>query len=147
MQVILQENVHALGKVGDVVSVRAGFARNFLLPQGKAVEADPKNLRMMEHQKRVIGSKDLKRKREAEMLAEKLGALSLTISRKAGEEEKIFGAVTAKDIADELRREGFAIDKHAIVVEQPLKQLGIFDIPVKIHHEVTATVKVWVVKK
>ena len=147
MQVILQENIHSLGKAGDVVSVRDGFARNFLLPQGKAVEADPKNLRMMEHHKRVIGSKDAKRKREAETLAEKLATLSLTISREAGEEEKIFGSVTAKDIADALRHEGYVVDKHAIVVEQPLKQLGIFDVPVKIHHEVTATVKVWVVKK
>jgi large subunit ribosomal protein L9 len=102
---------------------------------------------MLEHQKRVVAAKEIKRKREAEDLSTKLSQLSITISREAGEGEKIFGSVTNKDVSDALRREGYVIDRHDITMEEPIKQLGIFDIPVKLHTEVTATVKVWVVKK
>lgn len=147
MQVILQENVPQLGKAGDVVTVKEGYGRNFLLPSGKAVMADPKNLRMLDHQKRVVAAKEMKRKSEAEDIARKLGELSVTISREVGEAEKLFGAVTTKDIAESLRREGYAIDRHDIKLDEPIKQLGIFDVGVKLHAEVTGTVKVWVVKK
>lgn len=147
MQVILQENIPSLGKAGEVVTVRDGYGRNFLIPKGKAVVADPKNLNMLEHQKRVVAAKEVKRKREAEDLSTKLSQLSITISREAGEGEKIFGSVTNKDVSDALRREGYIIERHDVTMEEPIKQLGIFDIPVKLHTEVTATVKVWVVKK
>lgn len=147
MQVILQEDIPSLGKAGEVVNVKSGYGRNYLLPRGKAVLADPKNLRMLEHQKRVVSAKEAKRKRGAEDLAGKLSQLSITISREAGEGEKIFGSVTTKDIADSLRREGYAIDRHNIQLDEPLKQLGIFDVPIKLHPEVNGTVKVWVVKK
>lgn len=147
MQVILQEDVASLGKAGDVVKVRNGYGRNFLLPKGKAVVADPKNLKMLEHQKRVVAAKESKRKASAEDLATKLGSLSLTISREAGEAEKLFGSVTTKDIAEALRREGYTIDRRDIHLDEPIKQLGIFDVPVKLHPEVTGTVKVWVVAK
>jgi large subunit ribosomal protein L9 len=147
MQVILQENISSLGNAGDVVTVKDGYGRNYLLPRGKAVLADPKNMRMLEHQKRVVAAKEMKRKKESEDLARKLGELSVTISREAGEAEKIFGSVTTKDIADVLRREGYVIDRHDIKLEEPIKQLGIFDVSVKLHPEVTGTVRVWVVKK
>ncbi len=147
MQVILQEDVAKLGKAGDVVNVREGFGRNFLLPQKKAVLADPKNMKQLEHQKRVVTAKQAKVRAAAEEAAKKLASVSVTIGREAGEEDKLFGSVTVKDIADALRAEGHVFDRHAIALESPIKQLGIFDVPVKLHAEVTATVKVWVVKK
>lgn len=147
MQVILQEDVRNLGNAGDIVNVREGYGRNFLLPRNKAVIADPKNVRQLEHQKRVVAAKQQKVKQKALELAEKLKELSITISREAGEEDKLFGAVTSKDIADALRGEGYIIDRHDIHLEAPLKQIGIFDINIRLHSEVTGVVKVWVVKK
>jgi len=147
MQLILQEKVPQLGEAGDIVTVKPGYGRNYLLPRGLAVTADPKNVRMLEHQKRVVAAAESKRKAKAEDLARKLAELSITISREAGEGEKIFGSVTTKDIAEGLRRENFIVDRHDIKLAEPIKQLGIFDVEVKLHSEVNGTVKVWVVKK
>ncbi len=147
MQVILKEDVANLGKAGDVVSIRDGYGRNFLLPQKKAILAAPNNLKQLEHQKKVVAALQLKAKKNAEGLSTKLADLSLTISRDAGEEDKLFGSVTTKDISEALRGEGYVVDRHDIHLEGPIKQLGIFDVPVKLHPEVTGTVKVWVVKK
>lgn len=147
MQVILQEDVVKLGKAGEVVNVKEGFGRNFLLPTRKAVLADPKNLKQLEHQKRVAGAKQAKLKKAMDELAQKIGTLSLTIGREAGEEDKLFGSVTTKDIFDALRAEGIAVERHSIDLAEPIKQLGIFDVSVKLPAGVMATVKVWVVKK
>ncbi len=147
MQVILKEDVQSLGKAGDVVNVSEGYGRNYLLPEKKAILAAPNNLKQLEHQKRIVEALQLKRKRTAEELSQKLASLSLTISRDAGEEDKLFGSVTTKDISEALKNEGFIIDRHDIHLDAPIKKLGIFDVPAKLHPEVTATVKVWVVKK
>ncbi len=147
MQVILKEDVANLGKTGDVVNVKDGYGRNFLLPKKKAILAAPNNIKQLEHQKKVVEALQLKRKKQAEALSEKLAGLSLTIQRDAGEEDKLFGSVTTKDISEALRGEGYIVDRHDLVLEAPIKQLGIFDVPVKLHPEVTGTVKVWVVKK
>ena len=147
MQVILKEDIQSLGKAGDIVNVREGYGRNYLLPKKKAILAAPNNLKQLEHQKKIVEALQLKRKRTAEELSKKLAALSLTISRDAGDEDKLFGSVTTKDISEALRNEGFIIDRHDIHLEAPIKKLGIFDVPAKLHPEVTATVKVWVVKK
>ena len=147
MNVILQENVPNLGKAGDIVTVREGYGRNYLLPQKKAVVADPKNVKQLEHNKRVVEGKQSKMKKEAEVFAAKLKELSITVSREVGEEEKIFGSVTTKDIAEALRKEGFIIDRHDIQLEEPIKQIGIFEVNVKLHREVAGVVKIWVVKK
>ncbi len=147
MQVILQEEVKDLGKAGEIVNVREGYGRNFLIPNKKAVLANPKNVKQLEHEKRVVAAKQLKLKKSAEDIASKLKELSITIGRDAGEEDKLFGSVTAKDIVDALRNEGHIIDRHAVILDAPIKQIGIFDVPVKLHQEVTATVKIWVVKK
>lgn len=147
MQVILQEDMPNLGRAGEVVDVREGYGRNFLLPRKKAVLADPKNLKQLEHQKRVVGAKQQKAKRGAEEIAAKLKDLSVTIARDTGEEDKLFGSVTAKDIADALRAEGVIVDRYGIHLEAPLKKIGIFDINVRLHPEVTGVLKVWVVKK
>ena len=147
MQVILQEDVAKLGKAGDVVNVREGYGRNFLLPQKKAVSADPKKLKQLEHQKRVVAAKQAKAVAAARELADKMKEVSLTIGREAGEEDKLFGSVTVKDVVDALRAEGYVVDRHAVLLDAPIKQLGIFEIGVRLHAEVTATVKLWVVKK
>ncbi len=147
MQVILQVDVPSLGKAGEIVDVREGYGRNFLLPQKKAVPADPKNIRLLEHQRRVVAAKQAKLKHHAEEILGKLANTSVTISREAGEDDKIFGSVTTKDIAETLRREGFEIDRHFIHLDAPIKSLGVFDVPVKLHAEVSGTIKVWVVKK
>ena len=146
MQVILKESIKSLGGAGDVVDVKDGFARNFLLPQGKAVQANPTNLKELEHHKKVISIKQTKLKKEAEVLAEKVVSLSITIRKEAGEEDKLFGSVTVKDIADALRTENFLIDKKLIHLKEPIRQLGVTEVPVRLHPEVTATLKVWVVK-
>lgn len=147
MDVILQEDMPDLGKAGDVVSVREGYGRNYLLPRKKAVMADRKNLRQLEHHKRVVAAKQQKIRKRSEELAEKLKALSITIAREVGEEDKLFGSVTSKDIAAALRNEGFVIDRHDIQLEAPIKQIGIFDVGIRLHPEVTGVVKIWVVKK
>ncbi|MFH1874354.1 MAG: 50S ribosomal protein L9 [Pseudomonadota bacterium] len=147
MQVILQENIPDLGKVGDIVKVKDGYARNYLLPKKKAVLADPRNMRQLEHQKRLVAAKQLKLKSQAEELAKKLGAITITISRDTADEEKLFGSVTTKDIADALRKEGVSVDRHDLNMDSPIKNIGVYDVPVKLHPEVTGTIKVWVVKK
>lgn len=147
MEVILREGIKGLGKAGELVKVKDGFARNFLLPQKKAIFADPKNIKMMEHQKRVGEAREKKLHKAAEDLAAKFAAVSITIAREAGEEDKIFGSVTARDIADALKHEGLAVDKRQVHLKEPLKQIGVFDVEIKLHPEVSGMVKVWVVKK
>ncbi len=147
MQVILREEISGLGKAGELVKVKEGFARNFLLPQKKAVLADPKNIKMLEHQKKVAEARQKKAKKGAEELASKISAISVTIERESGEEDKLFGSVTTRDIAEALRKDGVTLDKRIISLKEPIKQIGVTDVEVKLHPEVTATVKVWVVKK
>ena len=155
MQVILREDIKSLGKAGEVVKVKDGYARNFLLPQGKALQADPKNLKELEHHQKAVAARQSKLRKQAEELAQKLSQVSLTLRRQAGgnaaasagEAEKIFGSVTTKDISDALRRENLPVDKKLIVLSAPIKQLGVFEASVKLHPEVTATLKIWVVKE
>lgn len=146
MEIILKEDIRKLGKAGEVVRVKPGYARNFLLPRGLAIAADPKNLRMLEHQKRVIQAAQVKKLKQAQELAARLKALTVTITREAGPEEKLFGSVTNADIATALRHEGLSIEKRQIELEEPIKQIGEHDITVKLNPEVTTTVKVCVVK-
>jgi len=147
MNIILTEDVESLGSAGDLLKVKDGFARNFLIPGGKAMVATTQNVKMLEHQKQLVQSKLNKLKREAELLAGKIGAISCTVAKPVGEEDKIFGAVTAADIQSSLAHEGLTIDKRIILLEEPLKSLGIFTVPIKLHPDVTAQLKVWVVKE
>lgn len=142
MKVILKDDVKDLGQIGDMLTVKEGFARNFLIPKGLAVEANPKNIKALEHEKRKIQEIIKKAKTGAEGLAAKIGSASVTIKAKAGEEDKLFGAVTAKDIAEALHKEGLDIDRKRIMLEEPIKRLGSYNVPVKLHPEVTATVAV-----
>jgi len=147
MQVILREEVPNLGKAGELVNIKDGYGRNYLIPRGLAVIATPRNVRRIEHDKRVIEQQAAKRRRDAQSFKEKLEALSLTIARNTGEEDKLFGSVTNRDIADALKQEGFDIDRKSILLEQPIKALGVYTVDVKLTAEVTANLKVWVVAK
>ncbi len=147
MKVILTEEVEAVGQPGDLLTVKDGYARNYLIPNNKAVQATTHNMGQLDHQKRLIGEKLNKIKHEAEKLAKKIEQVSCTITKPAGEEDKLFGSVTSSDIGESLNNEGIEIDKRKIVLDEPLKKLGIFNIPVKLHPEITATLKVWVVKE
>ena len=147
MEVILRENIPTLGQIGDVVRVRDGYARNFLFPQGKAVSATSGNLKTLELQKKSVESKKATLKKEAEDLALKLAALTVTIAKEVGEKEKLFGSVTAQDIADFLRTAGFSIDRRMIRLKGVIKELGSTEIQIHLHPEVDATVKVDITKK
>ncbi len=147
MKIILKEDFESLGKVGEVVEVKAGFARNFLIPKQVALQATPQNLRVFEQEKARNKIKLSKDKREAVVLAEQLKKVSLTANVQVGEEDKLFGAVTSQNISELLSSKGFEIDKRKIQLEDPLKALGVFEVPIKLHTEVEAKIKVWVVKE
>ncbi|HLP17632.1 MAG TPA: 50S ribosomal protein L9 [Bacteroidota bacterium] len=147
MKVILRQNYEGLGNIGDVVVVKDGYARNFLVPRKIAYRAHPGALQALEEEKKQHERKEVKAVKEAEALSSKLGNLSLTISMKVGEDEKLFGSVTSQMIADALAAQNFTIDKRDITLEEPIKALGIFEVPVKLHAKVTAKVKVWVVRE
>ncbi len=144
VQVILNEDVANLGRTGDVVKVRAGYARNFLLPRGLAVEANPNNLRAFEHQKRVaMGKREINRSQSLSAKA-RIEAISLTIAARAGEEGKLFGSVTNIDIERALRERGVDVERRKILLAEPIKQLGEFSVAVKLDPEVEATLRITV---
>jgi large subunit ribosomal protein L9 len=146
MKVILKEDVNALGAMGSIVDVANGYGRNYLIPRNLAVEANPKNIKQFEHQKNIILAKAEKVKQSAEGVAEKLSRMTVSIEAKAGEEDKLFGSVTSKDIAKLISSQGVEVDKRKIVLEEPIKRIGIHEITVKLHHDVSATVKVEVTR-
>ncbi len=141
MQLILNEDVPNLGGPGDVVKVRSGYARNYLLPRKLAVEANPKNLRAFEHQKGLAMLKREALKNKARGLKERLDALSLTVSARAGEEGKLFGSVTNIDVERALRERGIEIDRRKILLVEPIKQLGDYTIQIRLEAEVEAGLK------
>ncbi len=147
MKVILQETVEGLGHVGDLLDVSDGFARNYLLPRRKALEASSRNVKALEHVKRVSAEKARKEKQQIEAVAKKISAVSLTVTAQVGKDDKMFGSVTVKDIVEGLAEHGFEVDRRRIQLAQPIKELGTFTVPVKLHRDVTASVSVMVVKK
>ncbi|MBN2467378.1 MAG: 50S ribosomal protein L9 [Deltaproteobacteria bacterium] len=147
MKVILLEDDPRLGKIGDVIQVKDGYARNHLIPRKVAVPASSQNLKSLTHQKSLIQQKQNRVKKEAEVIAEKIEGLSCTIAKPAGEEDKLFGAVTSLDIVESLKEENIPVDRKKILLEEPIKTLGIYKVPIKLHPEVTAHLKIWVVKQ
>jgi large subunit ribosomal protein L9 len=147
MKVILLEDIKTLGRAGTQVEVKDGYARNFLIPNRKALGSTPANQRVFENEKKALAKKHAKERAEFEALAGTLGGLSLTITRLAGEDDKLFGSVTNADVAEALAKEGHKVDKRDILLPEPLRALGIHDVTVQLHPEVKATVKVWVVKQ
>jgi len=147
MQVILRENVENLGRIGDIVRVSDGYARNFLLPRGLVIEADETNRAAIEHHKKGLERKRQAQRAQSEEEVKKLADFSVTLARKVGENDKLFGSVSSHDIAEALKAGGFSVEKRAIHIEHPIKSLGVHPVTVKLEPEVSATVKVWVVKE
>jgi len=144
MEVILKEDVEKLGHRGDIVKVAEGFGRNFLLPRKLAIEASKANKAVIEQMKAAAVRKSAKEKTSSEALAQQLNDVKLTFERKTGEKDHLFGSVTSSDIATALEAKGFKIDRRKVHLDDPLKSLGEFHVPVKLHREVTAHVKVTV---
>lgn len=147
MKVILRDDIKGLGACGQVVEVKGGYARNYLIPNNLATMATTGNLKAIDEIKTQKNLRDNKRKREAEKIKDKLEKVSLTAEVQVGEEDKLFGSVTAANITALLKTQGFEIDKHHIHLDEPIKALGIYTIPIKLEKDVIANVKIWVVKK
>jgi large subunit ribosomal protein L9 len=147
MKVILIENVPSLGKAGDLVKVSDGYGRNYLIPQKKAVIATEKSLKVIEHQKRLIQQRMEKAKKDAEKLGQQIENLSCTFAKTVGESGKLFGSVTSMDIENFLNENGIKVDRKKIALEEPIKNLGVSNVPIKLHPEVTTHLKVWVVQE
>ncbi len=146
MEVILREAVDKLGHPGDVVKVSPGFARNYLLPRGIAYEATPGNLKRIAQEKDRLEHAENARRAAAQEVANKLEPVSLTFSARVGEEGKLFGSVTSGDIAQQLEAQGLHIEKRMIDLHEPIRALGVYKVPVKLHADVKAEIKVWVIK-
>jgi large subunit ribosomal protein L9 len=146
VRVILIKDFENLGKTGETIDVKSGYARNYLIPQGIALIANSAGLKKIQEQVRLKELRNKKALQKAQELADKLSSLSLTIPVQVGEEDRVFGAVTSQMVAEQLLEKGYEIDKRHIMLEEPIKALGIFEIPVKILQDVTATIKLWVIK-
>lgn len=147
MEVILSRDVERLGKAGAVLKVRDGFARNFLLPNGLAVLSTPGNLKKVEQEKQKKLLDQAKVKKESDDLKDKLANVSLTIPVLTKEDESLYGGISSADLARALGEEGFSLDKNSIVLDEPIRALGIYEVPIRLPQDVSAKVKVWIVKK
>jgi large subunit ribosomal protein L9 len=147
MEVILKEDVAKLGSRGDVVKVAEGYGRNFLLPKKLAIEATKANKAVIEQMKAAAVRRSVKEKTQAEELAKQFDGLSVSFARRSGEHDQLFGSVTASDIADALNRKGFSLDRRKVQLHEPLKTLGEFTVPVKLHKDVTTHLKVVIEKE
>jgi len=147
MKIILRQNYENLGSIGESVEVKDGFARNFLIPRGFAYRATPGALRAIESEKQRYMAQQARLESEARGVADKLESVSITIPMRVGDEDRLFGSVTAMMIADELGAQGYQVDRRTIQLEEPIKHLGMYDVPVKLHTNVTATLKVFVINK
>lgn len=147
MEIILRQAVENLGKPGDVVKVKPGYARNYLLPHGLAYEATPGNLKRIKQERDRLEAAENARRATAQELAEKVEKVSLTFSARVGEEGKLFGSVTATDIAQQLEAQGLHIEKRQIDLHEPIKALGVYRVPVRLHADVKPEVRVWVIKQ
>jgi large subunit ribosomal protein L9 len=147
MRIILREDMENLGKAGEVVSVRDGYWRNYLLPRGMAVPATEKDETRLAHEKRVIAARVAKLAKELQSEADRLSQVSVSVSRAVGEGDKLYGSVTSRDIAEALAEQGIKLDSKKIQLDEPLRNLGMSEVPIKLGHDTVAKIKVWVVKK
>lgn len=147
MKVVLRKDLETLGTAGQIVNVKDGYARNFLIPRGIAFEASSKNLSLVDEAKRQAEHRQAREQKVAEDLKEKLSQVSITATVSVGEEDKVFGSVTTQEIARLLGEKGFEIDRRKIMLDEPIKMLGVFEIPIKLHSKVEAKIKLWVVKE
>ncbi len=142
MEVILREHIESLGRRGDVIKVADGYARNFLLPRKMALTATPANKKIIERERKILEVREAAEQADADALAARLAEVTCSVARRVGENDTLYGSVTAADVADALTAKGFDIDKRKIQLHDPLKQLGEFLVPVKLHHNVVGQVKV-----
>jgi large subunit ribosomal protein L9 len=147
MEVILRQAVDNVGRPGDIVNVSAGFARNYLIPRGLAYEATPGNRKRIALEKARLEAAENKRISEAQELAGRLEQVSLTFSARVGEEDKLFGSVTAADIAQQLQAQGLPVEKRQVDLHEPIRALGVYKVPLKLHAEVKPEIRVWVIKQ
>ena len=147
MEVILREHVDNLGKRGEIVKVADGFARNYLLPRKLALPATEGNRKHVERERRIMETREAEEKASAEAISARLATVDISIARRVGETEQLYGSVTAADIVDFLKAKGFDLDKRKLILPEPIKELGEFDVPLKLHREVTVPLKVKVVKE
>jgi len=147
MEIILRQGIENLGKPGDVVSVRAGYARNFLLPRGLAYEATPGNLKRIAQERTRLEAAENERREAAQGIAGQLEQVSLTFSARVGEEGKLFGSVTAADIHQQLESQGIHVERRQIDLHDPIKALGVYKVPVRLHADVRPEIRVWVIKQ
>jgi len=147
MEVILRETIANVGRAGEIVKVKSGYARNYLLPKGLAYPATAANKRRVEAEAVRRAQRSAAELGDAELLAEKLAAVSIEFTVKAGEGDKLFGSITSADIAAKLAEKGYTIDKRAIELDEPIKMIGIYKVPIRLYSEVKAEVRVWVVKE
>lgn len=147
-EVILKTDIERIGRAGDIIKVKDGYARNFLIPQGLVLEVNPSNLRKLEQDKKQKESQKEKVKQEAAGLAEKLSGMSCTVTTEASDDDKLYGSVTAADIARAIELEkNIKVDKKSVLLEEPIQTLGIYEVDVKLHPEVITKVRVWVTRK
>jgi large subunit ribosomal protein L9 len=147
MQVILKEDVHNLGKAGELVKVKPGYGRNFLIPQGKAVIATAGNVKQIEHEKKLISAKQAQLGKDAQAMADKLSSVEVQIERQAGEEDKLFGSVTSRDIEEALKEKGVTIDHRKVHLAEPIKTIGYHTVEIRLGNGITGKIKVVVVPK
>ncbi len=147
MKIILRQDHEKLGKIGDIVEVKEGYARNYIIPRRIGFAATPGNLRALEEEKKQHAGRKQKELRQAERLATELDKTSITLKVKVGEDEKLFGSVTTQMIADALKEKNITVDKRLIELEEPIKALGIYSVSLKLHSNVSGKVKVWVVRE
>ena len=147
MKIILRQDYDPLGKIGEIVNVKAGYARNFLIPQQIAVLANQRNMKILEEESKMNARRQNKEKRKAEALANEINKISLTATVSVGEEDRVFGSVTAQTISDLLKEKGHEIDKRKIQLDEPIKALGIYNVSIKLHTDVEAKIRIWVVKE
>jgi large subunit ribosomal protein L9 len=146
MRVILKKEVTNLGDAGDIVNVKPGYGRNYLIPRGLAMPASEGSIKQVEHQKRLADAIRKQQLEAARALGQKLSATSVTIRREAGDDDRLFGSVTNRDVAEALSAEGVTVDRRSIQLEDNIRTLGLFQVPVRLHRDITATVKVYVMK-
>ena len=147
MEIILRQAVENLGKTGDVVNVKPGYARNYLLPHGLAYEATPGNLKRIQQERDRLEAAENERRGAAQSLAERFEQVSLTFSARVGDEGKLFGSVTAADIAQQLEAQGYHVEKRQIDLHEPIKALGVYRVPIRLHADVKPEIRVWVIKQ
>lgn len=145
MLVILKKEVHNLGEAGEIVKIRDGYGRNFLLPRGLAIPASESNVHVLEHQQRIADAIRRKERDGANTTAARINEIALTFRREAGEDKKLFGSVTNRDIAEALAAEGIQVDRKAILLEEPIRQIGLSDVTIRLHKDVSARLRVYVI--